>query len=135
MRQRGIPMYPYENRSKNQSTAWHVARAAACKFTSEVPSRNRAGCAGRPRRIWAAEGPPQIDRPWRTGPPSQYEPRPAQDPRKARRGRLPQLAADFSARQDGLEAELEGHDEGAKRSLRAMEQQFLRIKVNQSTAI
>ena len=34
-----------------------------------------------------------------------------------------------------LEAELEGHDEGAKRSLRAMEQQFLRIKVNQSTAI
>ncbi|XP_033958321.2 centrosomal protein of 162 kDa isoform X2 [Pseudochaenichthys georgianus] len=28
-----------------------------------------------------------------------------------------------------LEAELEGHDEGAKRSLRAMEQQFLRIKL------
>ncbi|KAJ4931340.1 hypothetical protein JOQ06_025637 [Pogonophryne albipinna] len=28
-----------------------------------------------------------------------------------------------------LEAELEGHDEGAKRSLRAMEQQYLRIKL------
>lgn len=41
----------------------------------------------------------------------------------------PQTAALLERRVRRLESELEGRDEGAKRSLRAMEQQFHRIKV------
>lgn len=45
------------------------------------------------------------------------------------------VSALLERRVQRLEAELEGHDEEAKRSLRAMEQQFQRIRVNSAQVL